>query len=83
MTALVRYTNIDRAINMVEAVNNAKNEREHRDARLRLEGYMIRCDEHGERWPAVELDLHFGDGNGRPTCAGVFLDWKEQMENEK
>ena len=78
----VRYVPIDKAAKMVRAINEAKTEREHREAQLRLEGYKKRCDELGQQWPGCKLDMVFTEidpdtGQERPTCCGEFLDWKE------
>ena len=74
--SFVIYTSFDRALPMVEAVNNAKTETQHREAQLRLEGYKKRCEEHGESWPCCQLDEHFDDGSDRPMCCGIYLDWE-------
>jgi predicted O-methyltransferase YrrM len=73
----VTYVAIERAEKMVRAINEAKTEREHRDAELRCEGYKMRCRETGFEWPAVQLDAIFTDEwkNDRPVCCGEYLDW--------
>jgi hypothetical protein len=73
----IEYVPMHRALPMVEAVNNATTEREHREAKIRLEGYKQRCEEMGQRWPGVELDLHFTEIADRPMCCGEYLDWHE------
>lgn len=80
----VKYVPINRAAEMVRAVNNATTRREHRDAQLCCEGYMKRCEELGQVWPGIELDLMFSEvdpqtGEYRPTCCGEFLDWHERL----
>ena len=77
----VNYVPIDRAAKMVRAVNEAKTEKEHRNAELRLEGYRQRCEELGQTWPCCELDLIFEEvdtntNEFRPSCCGQFLDWQ-------
>ena len=76
---LIVYVPIDRALPMVEAVNFAKTEWEHREAQLRLEGYKQRCREMGQMWPCCDLDMHFMDED-RPMCCGEFLDWRPKQE---
>jgi len=71
----IRYTPLRHAKPMVGAVNNARTEQEHRDAKMRLEGYKKRCEEHGETWPGIELDLS-ADDQDRPMCCGEYIDWK-------
>lgn len=71
------YVPLARALPMVEAVNNATTEREHREAKLRLEGYQQQCEEVGQEWPCYALDLHFMEVTDRPLCCGEYLDWLE------
>lgn len=75
-----QYVPIEKALPMVEAVNNATTEREHRDAQLRLEGYKKRCEEIGQTWPGCDLDLHFMAITDRPMCCGEYLDWQPANE---
>jgi len=68
-------------IDLAVAVNNAKTEREHREAELRLNGYLdaIR-DGFGSAVSGrmiMECDMYYlNQGIDRPMCGGVFLDWK-------
>ena len=67
-------------IEMVEAVNTAKTEREHREADLRLEGFRkaIECVCPGCLGMfLIAADLHYiNQGIDRPMCCGVWMDWK-------
>jgi hypothetical protein len=74
----INYVPFDRAKAMTDAVNNAETEQQHRDARLRLEGYKQRCEEIGQTWPCVELDLSADES--RPMCCGIYNDW-QPVEN--
>lgn len=64
---------------LLDAVNYAKTEAEHRDARKRLDGWR-----EGIRDAGVRLDLcaahldYLSNGVDRLMCAGVFLDWKPE-----
>lgn len=69
----VSYVPLDRARAMVDAVNSAITESGHQYAKARLEGYKQRCEEIGQTWPCVELDL--SDDADRPMCCGEYLDW--------
>lgn len=71
---MVSYVPFERAKAMVDAVNAAKTETEHRAAQLRLEGYRQRCKEMGQEWPCIELDL--SEEDDRPMCCGEYLDWE-------
>ena len=79
----IKYVPIERALPMVEAVNNAKTEREHRDARYRKQGYKQAYEEMGYMWPVIELDLHFMEHTDRPMCGGEYLDWAEKQEEQQ
>lgn len=71
----VSYVPLDRAKAVVDAVNNAKTKSEKWEAELVMRGYQMRCEEIGQRWPCIELDLSLPD-DGRPVCCGVYLDWE-------
>jgi hypothetical protein len=69
-----------RHIELVEAVNNATTEREHREAECRLDGYRDALKIiHGDRVGnlLMQCDQHYlSQGVERDMCCGVFLDWK-------
>lgn len=71
---LVRYVKFEDAKQLVDAVNNAKTQREHDEANLILKGYRMRTDQEGLMWPCVDLDLSL-PGDGRFACCGEYLDW--------
>lgn len=72
----------DKHIELVEAVNNARSEEEHRLAHARLDGFrqgLLSCGIHPN---LIACDLHYLDqGIERPMCAGVFLDWTPTPED--
>lgn len=74
-TMFVRYVKFEDAKRLVDAVNNAKTQHEHDRAKYVLEGYKMRCDQEGLRWPGCDLDLSLPD-DGRPVCCGQYMDWK-------
>ena len=63
-------------LNMVDAVNEAKTERDHAHAEARLSGWIECADYFGLNWSGIAADRHtetkYGD---RPMCCGVLLDW--------
>jgi len=63
---------------MIDAVNNATTEYEHREAQHRLDGWRVAADYFGHGWSGIEADLHTMDVHGESTlmCCGVLLDWK-------
>ncbi len=66
-------------IELVEAVNAATTEDEHRLAEARLRGFREAAEALGQSvgWMMVDADLHYVDrGIDRPTCGGVFCDWR-------
>jgi len=71
----------DKHLEMVRAVNDAKTEREHREADLRLQGFRacadIVCCESFFGEMLMAADVYYANaGIGRPMCCGVWLDWK-------
>ena len=70
----VRFVRLEDAKQLVDAVNNAKTQREHDEAKLILKGYKMRTDQEGLMWPGSALDLSLPD-DGRPACCGEYLDW--------
>lgn len=77
----IKYVPMERALPMVEAVNSATTERDHRDAKNRLSGYQKRCEEMGQTWPCCDLDFHFMEAD-RPMCCGEYLDWREPTNGQ-
>ena len=70
----VRLVKLEDAKPLVDAVNNAKTQREHDAAKLILKGYKMRTDQEGLMWPGADLDLSLPDDD-RPVCCGEYLDW--------
>ena len=68
----------------VDAVNEAKTEREHQDANLVLKGFRDGLDAAGLS-PRIYMDCdlaQFARGfEHRPMCCGVFLDWKPEASD--
>ncbi len=64
---------------MVDAVNNSKTQREHREADLMLHGWRKGVTDCGYHVDLIGADLaQFERGfENRPMCCGVFNDWKE------
>jgi len=63
---------------LIDKVNDAKTEYDHRYADAFLQGWRDGMLDAGDRsWSFFEADQHtftrFGD---RPMCCGVLLDWK-------
>lgn len=80
------YVKLASAAAMVKKINEASTLEEHRDAQLRCEGYVQRCEEMGQRWPGCGLDILLAEtdsstGEPRPTCCGEFLDWEPTHAN--
>lgn len=75
----MNFVPLEKALPLVEAVNNARTVREHELCKERLRGYMQRCEELGQMWPCIALDLALSD-NGMPTCCGEYLDWEPTEE---
>jgi len=67
-----------RHIALVEAVNAAESEVDHRIAEARLRGFREAAGALGRDYGMhIAADLHYIDqGIDRPMCAGVFLDWQ-------
>jgi hypothetical protein len=64
----------DRHIKLVEAVNNAKTEKEKNTASDVLYGFREALEVMGVN-QLMECDLHYiNQGVDRPMCCGVFLD---------
>lgn len=65
-------------LEMVDAVNAATTEVEHREAELRLEGWREAADHFGHGWSGLTADNHSMAkyGEDRPMCCGVLLDWR-------
>jgi hypothetical protein len=76
-------TRDDRHIELVEAVNNAKTQREHDLAEAKLEGFRAACECYvGRNIGALLMDCdryYMAKGIDRPMCCGVFLDWSPQL----
>lgn len=65
-----------RHMELVEAVNKSRNEREHWDASMRLRGWRDGVEAAGRRVDLCAADMHYLDaGVDRPMCCGVWLDW--------
>lgn len=64
-------------LEMVDAVNAATTEVEHRSAELRLEGWREAASYFVGGWSGVDADNHSMAkyGEDRPMCCGVLLDW--------
>ena len=60
---------------MIDAVNDAATEDEHRIAQARLDGAREVIG-----WSGIADDNHTMSrfGEDRPMCCGVLLDWREQ-----
>lgn len=71
----VTYVPMDRAKPLVDAINKAKTKQEHEEAKLIMKGYQMRCEEMGQQWPCIALDLSLPDDD-RPACCGEYLDWE-------
>ena len=71
---LVRYVKLEDVMPLVEAVNNAKTQREHDEAKSVLKGYRMRTEQEGLMWPCADLDLSLPD-DGRLACCGEYIDW--------
>jgi len=68
---------LDKHIELVEAVNNAKTKQEHREAEIRLETFRDTLRLCGIKPSLMEMDLYYIDkGIERPMCCGVWLDWE-------
>lgn len=73
-------TPIEKHIEMVEAVNNAKTQDEHDRAYQRLVGFREACEVFMGRNVGrllMSADEHYiAQGIDRPMCCGEFLDWR-------
>jgi hypothetical protein len=66
-----------RHIELVEQVNNAKDEREHSARQFYLDGWRDGLFSAGVNLSLMAADQHYLDqGVDRPMCCGVFLDWQ-------
>ena len=65
---------------LIDAVNEAKTDREHWDAYMRLEGWRNGVKDAGGTVDLIAADLEqFERGHqDRLMCCGVFSDWKPQ-----
>ena len=73
---------IEKHIELIAKVNNAKTEREHRNAEIYLRAWRDGVAAHaGVDHFAIAMDWlhcdlhHEGADAERPMCLGVFLDW--------
>lgn len=70
----------EKHIQLVEAVNNASTEQEHRYAKMRLDNWREGVADSDRVLNYIAADLHYLDqGVDRPMCCGVFLDWKPSV----
>lgn len=66
-------------IELVEAVNNARNEAEHSTREIYLRGWRDGVEALGMKVDLFAADRHYLDqGIDRPMCCGVWLDWKPE-----
>lgn len=74
---------LQKHIELVEAVNNAKTEREHENAENVLRGFRIAIG-YTDQSPGrqlIDCDLHYiNQGIDRPMCCGVWLDWTPEVK---
>lgn len=73
---------LERHIELVELVNNAKTVKQHEEARTYLNGFReagkLLIDDIG----LMACDMHYiNQGIDRPMCAGVFIDWETANDN--
>lgn len=67
----------EKHIQLVEAVNNATTEKEHRDHEMRLQWWREGVADSDRVLSYIAADMHYlNQGIERPMCCGVFLDWK-------
>lgn len=73
---VIKMNALEKHIELLEAVNNAKNQIEYDCAYYRLRGYRDALDVFGLN-QLMECDWHYlNQGIERPMCCGVFLDWE-------
>lgn len=61
---------------LLDAVNHAKTEREHREAEATLDGWRMGFRDAGRNVDLCGADLYYLDQDiDRPMCCGVWLDW--------
>lgn len=65
-------------LEMVDAVNDAKDVAERSHATAMLNGWRECADRFGVRWSGAEADMYTmaKHGKHRPMCCGVLLDWE-------
>jgi hypothetical protein len=67
----------DKHVELMDAVNFARDERTHREAELRLEGFRTALRVIYPHYQWTECDLWYLDlGCSRPMTCGRFIDWK-------
>ena len=76
-------TLLEKHIELVEAVNRAVTEDEHRMAQAQLDGFRSALDVLGHTGQQyVSCDMHYiNKGIDRPMCCGVFLDWEPEKDD--
>lgn len=68
-------------IDLLEAVNNSKNQAEHDLAYYRLVGFREAMDCFGLN-QLMQCDLHYlNQGIERSMCCGVWLDWEPSAQH--
>jgi hypothetical protein len=74
----------DKHQRLLDAMNHAKNELEHRLAREFLRGYRDGLKECGYDPGLMGCDLYYIDqGIDRPMCCGEWLDWEPEEQHDK
>ena len=69
----------DKHIALVEAVNNATTEQEHRECEIVLNTFRETLSLLGHEPNLMACDMHYlSQGIDRPMCCGVFLDWAKR-----
>nr|CAP49149.1 putative integron gene cassette protein [uncultured bacterium] len=65
-------------LEMVDAANEAKTQRERDAAVHRLQGWRDAAEHFGRGWSGVSADMHSMAkyGEDTPMCCGVLIDWK-------
>lgn len=68
----------EKHMELIDAINNAVTQDEHRAAELRRHAWIEGVRDAGRDVDLIRADLEqFARGNeARPMCCGVFLDWE-------
>jgi hypothetical protein len=76
---VIKMTLLDKHIELLEAVNNAKTNKQYDLAYHKLIGFRDALTAMNIN-QLIACDLHYLDqGIDRPMCCGVFLDWEPEQ----